>query len=198
MIGIRLNNKEKTLRSQKEILDKIEQFNKTGTDPFRIQRKDLIRKLEWSNACKFLPKYAQDNFEIRENWDKASCLEEDILIKDMRDYMFWAYEQCMSNNLTNCIISCQHYTIWIWLLGPKREKFFQHFLKLFISPRRKFVRSNGVIDRGHYKEIFLKVMEHFGWDPKSFTKREDGEYDHLIEDINSRIILPNDDEGLII
>jgi len=99
------------VRTQKEILNKIEQLSNSSQDFFGFMRSDLVGYLTFKNARPFL------NPEVTaKQWDQKPQTYEDIR-KEMIDYMGFAWEKANNCRGISAARSMNHYTIWIWLLG---------------------------------------------------------------------------------
>ncbi len=159
------------MRSQKEILEQIDHLQRTGADPMKVQRKHLIRKLEWKNARPYLKPAFRDDTLTRQKWNNASRLDEEFLKKEMFDFMFGAYDFYIEKDPIGCLVSAQYLIVWLWLLGPREEPFLGHILNRFMGHNSNFC-----------KPIFDDICNHFAWKIKTFFQ--------AWEDRPPRLILP--------
>ncbi len=147
------------MRSQKEILEKISHLEKYGADPMGIQRKHLIRKLEWNNALPWInPKRAEDE-KFKTKWKETSRVDEKYLMKEMFDFMFGAYGCWLEYEAVECLVMCQYYLIWVWLMGPKEDKFLAYLFHLFME-----------VDNNMGRKIFDEICAHYGWKTQTFIR----------------------------
>lgn len=159
------------MRTQKEIFDKIEELKKSGSDPMKVQRKHLIRKLEWKNARWYLKPEVSGDHDAKEKWKMSSRVDESYLKKEMHDFMFGAYDFFIEKDAIGCLVSAQYLIIWLWLLGPREESFLSHILHRFVGHNSNYC-----------KPIFDDICNHFGWRIKTFYQEWENK---------SNLILPN-------
>ena len=163
------------MRSQKEILDKITILEKDWNDPMGVQRRHLIRKLEWINAVKWIDPAKIDNDEFKNEWKLTSRLDENYLKTEMYDFMFAAYDAWLEEDPVKCLIFCQYYIIWIWLMGPKEDSFLKHIFSIFINTENNMGR-----------DLFDSVCKHYDWNIKVFMRKFEEK-----ERTKPRIIIPD-------
>lgn len=147
------------MRSQKEILEKIEQLEKNSNDPMAVQRKHLIRKLEWQHAVKWIHPDKVNDSDFKSKWSESSRLDEKYLLKEMNDFMFAAYEAWLNHDAVRCLVICQYYLVWVWLMGSKEDAFLRHLFNMFIN-----------IEHDMGRGIFDEVCNHYGWKIKRFLR----------------------------
>lgn len=172
------------MRSQKEILQKIEEFERHGNDPMGVQSKHLIRKLEWNNALSYINPKKRFDDKFQKQWKESSRLDEKYLLKEMYDFMFGAYGAWLEHEAIECLTLCQYFIVWIWLLGPKEEAFLGYIINVFSQP-----------DNNMGRKVFDEICNHFGWRRVVFMR----EFEER-ERNKPRIILPPgmDDNGDLI
>jgi hypothetical protein len=124
------------MRSQQEILEKIEQIEKSKCDPTGMQRKALIHKLTWSNAQPFLTK---KDPETEDYWRVHSCIEKIYLMKQMEEQSDYTYMLIADKDLSKIFVSMQILMILVWLLGPRKDK----FLRIFVPEMMKIQNDFG-------------------------------------------------------
>lgn len=147
------------MRSQKEIQDKIEELRRTQSDPMRVQRKHLIRKLTWENAKSFLSAEALADDVFKEKWKQGSRLDRELLIKEINDFMLGAYSYYIDGDAIKCLVAGQYILVWVWLLGNQEERFFRYLLVMFER------------DHNHlYRHLFDETCRHFGWKVEKFMR----------------------------
>lgn len=170
------------MRSQKEILQMIAELEKDRNDPMGVQRKHLIRKLEWNNAVKWINVTKIGDEAFKNKWKETSRIDEKYLLKEMFDFMFAAYGAWLEHDAIQCLVICQYYLIWVWLMGPKEDAFLKYLFQIFMRP-----------DNNMGREVFDEVCKHYGWKRKTFMR----EFEEK-ERNKPRIITPDDDGGLIL
>jgi hypothetical protein len=105
------------MRTQEEILKKIEEESKRPS-LFNFVVSDLMGYLTYENAKPFLKEEVTG-----ELWKTSPCNENSIL-KEMKDYMPFAWSKANGYRGLSAARSMDHYTAWIWLLGDEYvEKF---------------------------------------------------------------------------
>ena len=104
------------MRSQQEILNKINELQKSGADPMKCQVKMLVRKLIWSNAVDFLPAAKKHDPAVMKRWDQTSCLDKKVLIGEIGELMYQAYDAVIEFNFKKCLIFIQVFMVFSWLL----------------------------------------------------------------------------------
>lgn len=147
------------MRSQQEILNKIAALDHDRNDPMGVQRKHLIRKLEWNNAVKWISPSKISDIQFKKNWEMSSRLDEKYLLKEMKEFMFAAYGAWLDREPMECLVMVQYYIIWIWLMGPKEESFLGYILGVFQSP-----------DNNMGRRVFDEICLHYGWKVKTFMR----------------------------
>lgn len=113
------------MRTDEEILERIELIEKDGGDSLGIQRSDLIFRLPFSEAKKYLkPEVTADEYQQLPR-DRES------LIAQMLDYMPFAWEKANNCRGISAYRNMDHYTSWIWLAGDDLGDLFdyQHYGK---------------------------------------------------------------------
>lgn len=159
------------MRTQKEIQEKIEQLKKTGSDPMQVQRKHLIRKLEWKNVRWYMKPEIWLDSQNEKKWKETSRVDVEYLKKEMHDFMYGAYDFFIEKDAIGCLVSAQYLIIWLWLLGKKEESFLAHILHRFTGHNTNFC-----------KPIFDDICNHYGWRIKKFYQEWESK---------SNLILPN-------
>lgn len=115
------------MRSQSEILKKLEQIEKSGVDPTKLQRRTLIHKLYWEHAVKYLPE-KQQTAEWKEKWKQWSSLDKAGIAKELDEQIDYTYMLIADKDKRGMVGSLQVIMIYVWLMGPGKDR----FLKLLI------------------------------------------------------------------
>lgn len=100
---------ETPLRSQQEILDRIEEIKKL--DFFGTERSDLALHLLYDNAKEFLKPDVD-----KESWDREVRGRRAVL-DEMRDYMTFALGKIEDHRGLSAGRSISHFRAWLWLLN---------------------------------------------------------------------------------
>ena len=181
------------MRSQKEILNKIEDLTRAKADPLKIQRSHLVRKLTWENARPFLHVDYILNPKNAEIWKKNSRLDEPFLMHEIDQFLFDCYEHFLSKSPMKSFTCAQYLLIWLWLLGPKHDDIFRRALYLFTYENKDFNLP-----------VYDAVVKHFGWKRSKYMRdweergedRESGIVDKIQNEMDSeqRIIFDDPDQ----
>ena len=133
------------MRTQEEIVAKIEEVKKT--DFFGAKTGDLIGFLDFEHAKPYLkPDTTPDQWE-------QSPLTREAVLKEMEDYMEFAWDKANGFRGLSASRSMDHYSTWIWLLGDEDK-------------------LGDLSDYQYYgKDNLVKICEHYGWDS---SKWDDG------------------------
>jgi len=101
--------KEKQMKEQKEIVDKI----KTSNDFFGFQQEVLVPFLDYENAKEFLKP------EVKKvAWKKSQVkLNKETVLEQMKDYMEFAWEKCSGHRGLSASRSLEKMRAWLWLLS---------------------------------------------------------------------------------
>lgn len=142
------------MRSQKEILDKIEELEKTDFDFTGIMQQDLKKRLTWSNVQPYL-KPEHRSSVCPPEWKVSSIIEKEEILKEMRDYIDFAYEKAYDQRGLSAIRSIMHYMCWIWLLGKEYDGFLSKIMNAFLNNFEPY----GI-------PILRMIADEFGWDWK--------------------------------
>lgn len=150
------------MRSQQEILEKINRIEETASDPQNVQLKCLIRKLSWDNAVSngyINKKYLRDIPE-QIKWKETSLLDKGYLMKEFKNVIDEGFSACYEESLNKVIAMCQIALVYVWFLGNKHTKLIS---ELVISMQYVY------LDYG--KLYFKKLCEEFGFNFELFEKR---------------------------
>lgn len=124
------------MRTDEEILDRIESLKLS--DPLGFERSDLLMVLPFSKA-KF---YLNEEF-TNERWVQQAR-DRDSVLKQMRDYMEFAWDVANRERGVSANRSMSHYSAWTWLIGDD------------------FGNLQKYTDYG--KPHLARLCEHYGWD----------------------------------
>ena len=96
--------KEKQMKEQKEIVDKI----KTSNDFFGFQQEVLVPFLDYENAKEFLKP------EVKKvAWKKSQVkLNKETVLEQMKDYMEFAWEKCSGHRGLSASRSLEKMRAW--------------------------------------------------------------------------------------
>lgn len=133
------------MRTQQEILDKIESVK--DSDFFGMLRGFLMEYLDRDHIVPFLAEGVKP-----EEWEPASQDREAIL-KEMLDYMPFAWEKANDCRGISAGRSMDHYTAWVWMLGDDDK----------LGELRDY--------QFYGKTNLIKICVRYGWD---HTKWDDG------------------------
>lgn len=140
------------MRSQKEILEKIEELTRHNNDPMGVQRKHLIRKLEWNNALPWINPKRHNDDEFKRKWKDTSRNDEKYILNEMYQFMFGAYGAWLEHEPVECLVMCQYLIIYIWLLGKKHETFLAYIIHIFTNMENNMGRM-----------VFDEICKNYGW-----------------------------------
>lgn len=134
------------MRTQQEIIDKMKAVE--DNDFFCTIRSDLLNYLDYPNAKPFLKPEATE-----EEWNKAkSTLTRENVLKEMLDYMPFAWDKANNFRGLSAGRSMDHYTAWVWLLGDED------------------VAAIGDLKGYEFygKDNLVKLCQRYGWDAKQW------------------------------
>jgi hypothetical protein len=97
------------MRTDDEILDRIKELEPYDMLGFRTN--DLIARLPFDKAKPYLNDDATED-----DWDQAPR-DRDSLIKEMREYLDFAWEKANDKRGISASRSMSHYASWTWLAG---------------------------------------------------------------------------------
>lgn len=97
------------MRTQEEILKRIEEVK--NQDFFGTERNDLVDYLTYENAKQFLKEGV-----TKDEWNKDKKLNNENILKEMLDYMDFAWGKAIDERGLSASRSLSHYSAWIWLL----------------------------------------------------------------------------------
>lgn len=124
------------MREDKEILDRIRNLDEF--DILGFQTSDLILRLPFDLAKEFLKPEAKE-----EEW-KQYPRDRESLIKEMLEYMPFAWEKANNDRGISAARSMAHYNSWIWLVGDD---------------------LGDMNDYQFYgKDNLVNICDHYGWD----------------------------------
>jgi len=170
------------MRSQKEIIKKIEDIMKAKTDPFKIQLRILIQKLEFVNAKRFLKREYYDRFELRELWKKRCRLDEEYLKQQIKDLLFFAYDQYIEDDAFQLVVCYQEFVVLIWLMGKKYDDLLVRIMSILTS---------NLIDN----KILDMIIERFGWKIATFFQPREKPRVQIPDEVKRNIIIPENGNG---
>ena len=135
------------MRTDQEILDRIEVVNLAGRDWLRTERTDLISRLPHEAAKRFLkPEFAAPDEWVQSPRDRES------LIAEMAEYMPFAWDKANNGRGISAGRSLSHFSAWIWLAGDD---------------------LGDLNDYEFYgKDNLARICAHYGWDSRQW---DDGE-----------------------
>lgn len=126
------------LRSQAEIVAEVERIK--DEDFFGFKTGDLIGYLDYDHAKPYLQPECTEA-----DWKPAPTDRESIL-KQMEEYMPFAWDKANNERGISAGRSLAHYTVWVWMLGEE-DRF-------------------GDLERYQYygKDNLRKLCDAYGWD----------------------------------
>ena len=100
------------MRTQDEIIAKIELLKEDKTDVFGFKRTDLIYYLEFEHAETYFDKIDKKDWEPNKTTVEA--------IKErMIEYMDFAWDKANNFRGLSAGRTMQHYQVWLWMLGAE-------------------------------------------------------------------------------
>lgn len=102
---------QKTI-TQEEIVSEIKRLEKD--DPFGFKRGDLLRYLDFDHAKPYLGKWVTD-----EDWEFPLPKDRESILKEMENYMTFAWDKATSHRGLSAGRSMAHYTAWIWMINDQ-------------------------------------------------------------------------------
>lgn len=139
----------KSVRSDQEIVNRINDPAVAGRDFFGFERNDLIVGIQSFEYAKAFLKEGT----TEEEWEKIrQPNDRETLLKTMLDYMPFAWEKANNCRGISASRSISHFQAWTWLAGEELEDMsgYQYYGKDELS----------------------KICEIYGWDPAQW---DDGE-----------------------
>jgi len=135
-----MNNTDKKsfTRSQDEIVAEIERIKDEDFFGFKIG--DLIGYLDYGHAKQYLKPEA-----TAEDW-KQSPSDRESILKQMEEYMEFAWGKANDERGISAGRSLAHYTVWVWMIGDQ-DRF-------------------GDLERYQYygKDNLRTICDAYGWD----------------------------------
>lgn len=126
--------------TQEEIVARVAWLK--GKDFFGFESGDLLVRLDWDRAKPFLKADAS-----QEVWEKEfKTWSRDDVIKEMRDYMTFAWEKANDKRGISASRTISHYMAWTFLAGDTD-------LTAELSKGYEF----------YGKELLLKICDKYGW-----------------------------------
>lgn len=104
----------KTMRTQKEILARIEEAKKR--DPLGFEWKEYLECLTFDNLKRFLKKDI-DEKELDQIKAEYKPKTSDEIKKQAIDYLEFAWNKCENERGISANRSIMHYQAWLWLMG---------------------------------------------------------------------------------
>ena len=135
------------MKTVNEVIEKIEEIK--DKDFFGFKTGDLIGYLPFNKAKQYLK---PEVTEVTENEWKPQLLNKELIIKEMSEYMSFAWEKANNERGISAGRSMAHYLIWIWLIGDENE-------------------FDNIEKYSYYgKDHLVKICKHYG-----FKNEDDGE-----------------------
>lgn len=126
------------MRTQKQIVDKIESIKKN--DFFGFQTSDLVFHLEYEHAKQYL-----NEGVTADQWKQMSP-DRDSILKEMQDYMPFAWDKANNFRGLSAGRSMSHYMAWVWLAGDEAN-------------------FGDLEDYEYYgKDNLVRICKFYGWD----------------------------------
>lgn len=98
-------------RSQDEIVAEIERIKED--DFFGFKTGDLIGYLDYEHAKEYLKPEV-----TAEEW-KASPSDRESILKEMEEYMEFAWDKANNERGISAGRSLAHFTVWVWMIGDQ-------------------------------------------------------------------------------
>lgn len=124
------------MKTQEEILKRIEEIEKSGDDFFGFQRNDLLSFLDYEHAKPFLKE------EVTESeWEQETRTPKQV----MQEYLEFAFEKSYGERGLSAARSMDHYTSWLWLDGDESlYKELENYTQYGLPQLRKICKYLGV------------------------------------------------------
>lgn len=106
------------MRTQEEILKRIGEIK---SDFSGAERSSLLYYLSYENAKKFLKEEVTE-----EDWNKDRKSTDEDVLKEMKDYINFAWEKAHGERGLSASRSLSHYSAWIWLLNDGNFEEFEN------------------------------------------------------------------------
>ena len=135
------------MRTYEEIVDRINKL-KPHDKIMGFKTPDLVLCLPYKYAKEFLrPEVTSDEWEE----GKTYPVDRESIIKQMEEYMPYAWEQANNCRGISASRTMGHYSAWVWLVGD----------------------DLGDLNEYEYygKDHLVRICEHYGWD---HTQWDDG------------------------
>jgi len=98
------------MKTQEEILKRIDEIEKSGDDFFGFQTSDLMSFLDYEHAKPFL------NGNVKESdWEQETRTPKQVML----EYLEFAFEKAYGERGLSAARSMDHYTSWLWLDGDE-------------------------------------------------------------------------------
>ena len=132
------------MRTDQEIIDRINA--RKEADFFGFELTDLLIRLPFELAKPFL------NPDVKgEDW-KVQPRDRDSVLKEMLEYMPFAWDKANNCRGLSAVRSMSHYTAWVWLAGDDLGDLTEYEF--------------------YGKDNLVKICDHYGWDSSQW---DDGE-----------------------
>lgn len=126
------------MRTEDEIVERIRELRESDVFGFTIS--ELVAYLPFERAREFLEKGATG-----EDWPNFPT-DRDSVVKQMRDYMAFAWEKANNRRGISAWRSLAHMQAWLWMIGEESA-------------------AEALSDYDHYGKPQLRaICDHFGWD----------------------------------
>lgn len=135
------------MKTQEQIVERIEELGKNYQDLFGFQRGDLIEYLTFDNAKQFL-----NDPDNNEDWTAASQ-DRDCVVKVIKNYLEFAWDKANNCRGLSADRSIQHFLAWTWLIDDDFYK--------------ELAESYDINYRYYGKPQLVLVSEKYGFDWKS-------------------------------
>jgi len=129
------------MRTDDEIIERVRSIK--DRDFFGFEIGDLVSCLPFDKAKEFLNADAKE-----EDWGEVYAHDRESMLKQMLDYMPFAWKKANNGRGLSAGRSMAHYNAWIWLAGDD---------------------LGDMSDYQFYgKDNLVKICDHYGWDAKQW------------------------------
>lgn len=128
------------MRTDEEILARVKDIE--DRDFMGFESSDLIVRLPFEKAREFLKPEV-----VESEWEQAER-DRESLLKEMVNYMPFAWEKANNERGISAARSMSHYNAWVWLAGDD---------------------LGDLTDCEYYgKDNLVRICNHYGWDAKQW------------------------------
>lgn len=143
------------MRTNDEIVERIQQLKDSGQDFFGFQSADLIGFLPFELAKAYLREESIAEYENGKLVWEQQPNDRDGILKIIHGYMEFAWDKANNCRGLSASRSIEHMTAWTWMLGEEEQELYE-----FVSDNDNYY---------HYgKPILEKICQHFNWDYTSW------------------------------